>query len=70
MPAFKIIFVMKIALCKWYWLCIFQSIGLLLGIVCMDFRKAMTMATITIMIIMLLGKLMLNWKIQIYSVTK
>ena len=34
----------------------FQSIGLLLGIACMDFRKAMTIATIFMMAIMLLGK--------------
>ncbi|KAK7098883.1 hypothetical protein V1264_003101 [Littorina saxatilis] len=32
-----------------------QSIGLLLGIACMDFRKAMTIATIAMMTIMLLG---------------
>ncbi|XP_012938369.1 ABC transporter G family member 21 [Aplysia californica] len=32
-----------------------QSIGLLLGIICMDFRRAMAMATIFIMAIMLLG---------------
>ena len=38
--------------------CLFQSIGLLLGIACMDFRKAMTIATIFMMAIMLLGNLM------------
>ncbi|PVD33949.1 hypothetical protein C0Q70_05211 [Pomacea canaliculata] len=32
-----------------------QSIGLFLGILCMDFRKAMTVATIFMMAIMLLG---------------
>ena len=35
---------------------VFQSIGLFLGIACMDIRKAMTIATVFIMAFMLLGK--------------